>query len=108
MSATIRLRAMPSVMCVQTAITNSVDVSSVVSEMKREACLPIMHSFVHSVAMKALLVLLLLAVTAQQHEGPSSNLVTQSALHTIRRLIQVRQNSDNYRIASFDRTLSTT
>jgi len=67
-----------------------------------------MYSFVHSVAMKALLVLLLLAVTAQQHEVPSSNLVTHSALHTIRRLIQVRQNSDNYRIASFDCTLSTT
>ena len=83
----------------QTAITNFVDVSSVVSEMRHEDCLPIMHSFVHSVAMKALLVLLLLSVTAQQHEGPSSNLVTHSALHTIRRLIQVRQNSDNYRIA---------
>jgi hypothetical protein len=75
--------------------------------MKREDCLPIMRSFVHRVAMKALLLLLLLAVTAQHHEGPSSNLVTQSALHTIRRLIQVRQNSDNYRIASFVCTLST-
>ena len=91
----------------QTAITNSADVSSVVSEMKREDYHPIMRSFFHSVAMKALLVLLLLAVTAQQHEGPSSNLVTHSALHTIRRLIQVRQNSDNYRTASFYCTLST-
>ena len=75
--------------------------------MKREDCLPIMCSFVHSVAMTALFMFLLLAVTAQQHEGPSSNLVTQPALHTIKRLIQVRQNSDNYRIASFNDTLST-
>jgi hypothetical protein len=49
--------------------------------------------------MTALLMLLLLAVTAQHHDGPSSNLVTHSALHTIKRLIQVRRNSDNYSIA---------
>jgi hypothetical protein len=42
-----------------------------------------------------LLLLLLLGGMAQQHEGPSSNVVTQeshhSALHTIHRLIQVSQ-----------------
>jgi hypothetical protein len=57
--------------------------------------------------MTAVLVFLLLAATAQQHEGPSSNLVTHSAVHTIKRLIQVRQNSENYRIDSLNRTLST-